>query len=111
MPYHSPEIQTFFDRASLSAEEMVNAHAWFKKNLGAPGRSCPVCGSGRWGLEPHFAQMPIMVRDEATLGGPTFPFVLFYCVQCFHTVPVNAIRSGIMLKDSPKDSPEAEGDV
>lgn len=55
------------------------------------GRVCPMCGSGPWNVQNKTFQLTEFHQGSFVIGGPLIPVVPVSCVNCGHTVLVNAI--------------------
>jgi predicted nucleic-acid-binding Zn-ribbon protein len=64
-------------------------------------RNCPMCGSGPWEVQDKTFQLNEFHSGNFVVGGPLIPIIPVTCMNCGHTVLVNAIVAGAL-------SPEAE---
>jgi len=59
------------------------------------GRSCPMCGTGRWNVSDKVFEIREFHDGNLVLGsGPIVPIVPVTCDNCGNVVLVNAIVAG-----------------
>lgn len=67
------------------------------------GLSCPVCGKSHWNLSNLVMEVKEYEKDENLIGEKRVtPFITLTCKNCSNTLFFNAIRLGIIEKDSNK---------
>jgi hypothetical protein len=59
-----------------------------------PGKICSVCGTGNWNVEPQLAELRFLSLAGFVVGGPIIPLIVLTCVNCGHTVLINAVKAG-----------------
>ena len=60
------------------------------------GRSCPMCGIGRWNVQDSTYQLLEFNQGSLVFGGPVIPVIPVVCNNCGNTLLVNAIIAGVI---------------
>ena len=64
------------------------------------GRSCPMCGTAEWKVQPSVFQISQHSDKGVIIGGvPLIPLIPVTCSNCGNTLLVNAVVSGVLAPD------------
>lgn len=69
-----------------------------------------MCGKGPWNAQARTFQLTEFHQGSFIVGGPVIPIVPVTCENCGHTVLVNAIIAGVVLREQslPVTPPEKQ---
>jgi len=81
----------------MTEEELKKAHDWLSKFTPGADTICPICRSSDWYINDRLVQ-PLTLGSmySVQLGGIGYPQITMNCVQCGHTVFINAVVAGIV---------------
>jgi len=89
----------------MSQEQRERTVAWYKDKWSAT--ECPHCNTRQWILGPNLITLravhPLEIGN-LDMGAPVYPCIVLTCGNCGYTALVNAITSGIVLKEGPNAS-------
>ncbi len=61
------------------------------------GRSCQMCGTGKWNVSDSIFELREYNQGNMVIGGgPIIPIVPVTCENCGNTILVNAIKAGLI---------------
>lgn len=69
-------------------------------------KDCPFHGVTNWEVNSNIGQMPGYKKDG--FANYTFPVIVMTCSICGFTVPINAIKAGIIPSDQPASAEATE---
>jgi hypothetical protein len=91
----------------LTEEEQIRLQEWVK-NKARGGPVCSVCGSTSWHAHRDVLELRPFFGGNVVFGGIIIPTVMLVCANCANTLLINAIGSGIVLRESLGPKPEAK---
>jgi hypothetical protein len=94
--------------SKLSEEERARASQWIDNNFKYNIPNCPFCRDNRWQLFDDFLELRRFHHGDMYFGGDVYPCICLVCVKCGYTALVNAIVSGILEKEPPKENADVE---
>lgn len=86
------------DDKALDEASLKRLREWLSEKW---QKGCPFCEQNSW-VASHVITLISQRPDELgtiSLGGTTFPCVVVTCQNCGNTALVNALSSGVLLKE------------
>src|SRR5262245_32046051 len=87
--------------STLTPEQQKRIDAWVKR-VAPGGFACTVCGTRNWTVLSDLLAPPVFHGGGMVIGGPSYPHFGLACVNCGHTVFINAVMSGVVTPPKPE---------
>ena len=80
----------------LTNRQRDDAQQWIQEHWHNESR-CSICGQRRFSIGDHFVTSPVyMPNGGLAIGGPSYPQIMFICMNCGHTLFINAVQAGVI---------------
>jgi hypothetical protein len=87
----------------------IKAEEWFRTKI--KNSSCSLCQTNSWTIADDLVQLfPFKANEGLVLGGRVYPCVMLMCINCGHTILVNAVKAGLVETAAPTSAPSATTD-
>lgn len=85
-------------KTTMSPEQLEKAVNWIKEKLNGKKLICEICQNESWTVLDHLVT-PIVYANGFHLGGNSYPQFMLACKRCSNTKYINAVSSGIIIKE------------